>query len=142
VPEERPIQRRRLLWVGPLTVLAAIGAVLVVRMAAVAALRLQPQTFQPLGWFFPIFDTLILVTAAVIVFVFVARSANTPIRTYRRIALAALVLSMIPDLRIHARRPELFTWPRTSALMLMHLVAWRVTVTMLTKLTTCSKSED
>ena len=138
--DERPIDLGRTIWVGPLTVLSAIGAVLVVRVGAVAALRLPPSTFQPLGWFFPIVDTLVLVTAAVIVFAFVARTAARPIRTYQRIALAALVLSMIPDLQIHARRPDLFTWPRTAALMIMHVAAWWVTVTMLTRLTTCSKS--
>jgi hypothetical protein len=62
-----------MLWIGPLTVLAAIGAVLVVRVTAVALLHLPPEGFQPLDWFFPIVDTLILGTAAVVVFAFVAR---------------------------------------------------------------------
>jgi hypothetical protein len=142
VPDEPAIDRGRLLWVGPLTVAAAIAAVLVVRVVAVAVLQLPPEGFQPLNWFFPIVDTLVLVTAAVIVFAIVASWAKTPIRTYEWIALAALAVSVVPDLQIHARRPELFTWPRTSTLMIMHVVAWRVTVTMLTKLTRCSKSAD
>jgi hypothetical protein len=105
-------------------------------------LSLPPEGFQPFGRFFPIFDTVVLVSAAVIVFTVVAGFAKTPVRTYRRIALVALVLSMIPDLLMHARRPNLFTWPRTSALMVMHVVAWWVTVTMLSKLAVCSKSAD
>ena len=120
---------------------SAIVAVQVVRAVAIATLQLPPEGFQPFGWFFPIFDTVALVSAAVIVFTVVAGFATTPIRTYRRIALAALALSMIPDILIHARRPDFFTWPRTSALMIMHVAAWWVTVTMLATLTSCSKSK-
>ena len=118
---------------GPLTILAAIGAVLVVRVAAVAVLH-PPATFQPLNWFFPIFDTTVLVTAAVIVFVVVAFAAASPIRVYQRIALAALFVSFIPDLRLPGRWPGA-TWPLAVALMAMHVVAWATTVTMLTRLT-------
>jgi hypothetical protein len=138
VPDEPAIDRRRILWAGPLTIASAIAAVQVVRAAAIATLQLPPEGFQPFGWFFPIFDTLVLVSAAVIVFTVVAGFVKTPVRTFGRIALVALVLSMIPDLLMHARRPDLFTWPRTSVLMIMHVVAWWITVTMLTKLT-CSK---
>jgi uncharacterized protein DUF6069 len=141
-PEEPAIDRRRILWAGPLTIAAAVAAVQVVRAAALATLSLPPEGFQPFGGFFPVFDTLVLVSAAVIVFTVVAGFAKTPVRTYGRIALVALVLSMIPDLLMHARRPNLFTWPRTSVLMIMHVVAWWITVTMLAKLTACSKSAD
>jgi hypothetical protein len=92
---------------GPLTILSAIGAVLVVRVAAVAILG-PPSTFLPLNWFYPIVDTTVLVTAAVIVFVVVAFAAANPIRLYRRIALAALFVSFIPDLRPGRWRA---TWP-------------------------------
>ena len=142
VPEEPAIDGRRILWAGPLTIAAAIAAVQVVRAAALAMLSLPPEGFQPFGRFFPIFDTLVLVSAAVIVFTVLTGFAKTPVRTYRRIALVALVLSMTPDLLMHARRPNLFTWPRTSALMVMHVVAWWVTVTMLSRLTACSKPAD
>ena len=140
-PEGSAVDARRILWAGPLTVFAAVVAVLAVRIAAVAVLELPPDGFQPLGWFFPIFDTVVLVSAAVIVYAIVARSSKSPIRTYGWIALAALAVSMIPDLQIHFRRPDFFTWPRASVLMTMHVVAWFVTVTLLTKLT-CSKPAD
>ena len=139
--DERPVDFSRIAWAGPLTVVTAIAANVVVRLAAVATLSFPPEGFLPLGWFFPIFDTLVFVTAAVGVFALVARFAKAPIRTYWWIALAVLALSMIPDLRTHARRPDWFTWPRTAVLMTMHVVAWWVTVTMLARLTTCSKSE-
>ena len=142
VPDEPAIDRRRILWAGPLTIVAAIAAVQVVRAAAIATLPVPAEGFQPIGWFFPIFDTLVLVTAAVIVFAVVAGFARAPVRTYGRIAFVALLLSMIPDVLMHSRRPHLFTWPRTSALMIMHVAAWWVTVTLLTRLTACSKSVD
>jgi hypothetical protein len=143
MPDHPVVNARRILWAGPLTVAAAVLGVLVVRIAAVATLDLPPppDTFLPLGWFFPIFDTVVLVTAAVIVFAIVARVSTSPVRAYWWIAFVVLLLSMIPDLQIHRRRPDLFTWPRTSVLMGMHVVAWLITVTLLTKLT-CSKRAD
>ena len=142
MPDRQTVDARRILWAGPLTVVTAVVAVVAIRLAAVAVLELPEEGFQPLGWFFPIFDTVVLVTAAVIVFTIVARLTQTPARTYWWIALVALGLSMIPDLQMHNRRPNLFTWPRTSVLMSMHVVAWWITVTMLTKLTSCSKRAD
>jgi hypothetical protein len=133
VPDEQTIDRGRILWVGPLTILSAIGAVLVVRVAAVAVLQ-PPATFLPLSWFFPIFDTTVLVTGAFIVFVVVVFAAVNPIRLYRRIAFVALFVSFIPDLLLPGRWPGA-TWPLAGALMTMHVVAWATTVTMLTRLT-------
>jgi hypothetical protein len=55
------IQLRRLLWAGPLTVLASILGVLIVRFLAV--LILHPNPAPPsLGWVFPTMFTLVLVT--------------------------------------------------------------------------------
>jgi hypothetical protein len=133
VSDQQAVDRARILWVGPLTILSAISAVLAVRVAAVAVLN-PPATFLPLNWFFPIVDTTVLVTAAVIVFVVVAFAAANPIGLYRRIALAALFVSFIPDLLLPGRWPGA-TWPLAGALMAMHLVAWATTVTMLTRLT-------
>ena len=77
----------------------------------------------------------VLVTAAVLVFAVVARVAATPVRTYRRIALGALLLSLIPDLLLPGSGAPGATWPAISALMVMHVVAWWITVQMLTRLT-------
>ena len=141
MPEAR-VDLRRLVWAAPITVLGAVVAVLLVRAVSLLVLELPPEGFQPLGWFFPIFDTVVLVSAAVLVFALVARLSRTPARTYWWIALAALALSMVPDLLMHTKRPNLFTWPRTVTLMIMHVAAWWVTVTLLTRLTACSKSVD
>jgi hypothetical protein len=122
----------RLYWVGPLTVLASVAAVLTVRVAAVALLHPDP-TFAPLFWAPPIIDTIFLCGAAVFVFMFVASWTTRPIRTYKTIAAVALILSFVPDFAIvRAGVP----WSLALVLMVMHVVAWAVTVTMLTRLTT------
>ncbi len=126
------INLRRLWVVGPLTVLASIAAVLVVRITAVSILG--PSEFAPLDWEPPIVLTAVLVTAAVLVFAVVASLATTPLRTYRRMAFVILVLSLVPDFLLPGSEPGA-TWPAVSALMVMHVVAWWVTVQMLTRLT-------
>ena len=131
---EAEIDPRRLLWAGPLTIVAAIAAVLLVRRAALLVIDL-PQRFAPLAVFPPIIDTFVLVAAAVIVFAFVAGTTGNPLRRYRRIAFAALLVSFIPDLMLPGRWPSA-TWPLAGVLMTMHVAAWWVTVTLLTKLTT------
>src|SRR5229473_3695969 len=88
------VDLRRLWWVGPLTILAAIVAVLAVRVVAFAVLDLSPE-FLPLAWGALIVFTLVLVAAGVLVFAVVARLATRPIQMYSRIALGALIVSMI-----------------------------------------------
>ena len=133
------IDLRRLWVVGPSTVLASIAAVLVVRIAAVSIL--EPTEFPPLDWEPPIVFTAVLVTAAVLVFAVVARLATTPLRTYRRIAFVVLVLSLVPDFLLPGSDPDA-TWPAVSALMVMHVAAWWVTVQMLTRLTVRAVSQN
>ncbi len=123
------IELRRLWWIGPLTVGAAIIAVLAVRVIAFLTLDLSPE-FPPLGWGGPIIFTTVLVTLGVLVFAAVARLAADPIRLYRRIAFGALVASMIPDLYLPGSGPGA-TWTAVLVLMVMHVVAWWTTVTIL-----------
>jgi hypothetical protein len=77
-----------MLWVGPLTVLASIAAVVVVQALAVVLLS-PPSTFEPLGQNLvqiqalrrssvPIIFTPVLVSGAVLVFVIVSREAIHP----------------------------------------------------------------
>ena len=130
---EREVDPRRLAWVGPLTIMSSIAAVLIVRSVALRVVS-RPPRFAPLGIGPPIVDTAVLVAAAVIVFAVVAGTSANPCRLYRRIALAALVTSFIPDLLLPGRWRGA-TWAIAAALMTMHVAAWRVTVTMLTTLT-------
>jgi hypothetical protein len=79
-------------------------------------------------------STALFVSAAVLVFAVVAREAIDPVRTCQRIALAALVLSFIPDMILgYSSRPATSRWPIAGVLMTRHAVARAVTVAMLTR---------
>lgn len=127
------LQTKKLWWAGPLTVLAAILGVLVVRMIAVT---LIPPPYLPgLGWVMPIILTTILCTGAVLVFAVVARFAKNPIRTYLIISAVFLVISFVPDLLVANAPMPGAGWPSSIAEMMMHVVAGFITVYMLIKLT-------
>jgi hypothetical protein len=76
------IQLKKLWWVGPLTVLSAVVGVLIVRSIAMAIL---PPPYAP-GLemiFIPIFLTVVLCTAAVLVFDYVDDHARCSRFYYR-----------------------------------------------------------
>ncbi len=129
------VRLARLLWLGPLTVLASILGVLIVRVLAVAILQPNPVPMS-LGWASPVILTLVLVTGAVLVFALIARFAKNPIRTYQVIALVVLLLSFLPDIGFAGSPMPGANWPNAVALMIMHIVAWGICVTMLAKLST------
>ena len=129
-----PIQLRKLWWIGPLTVLASIVGVLIVRVISVAILQPDPEPMA-LGWMAPIVFTLVLCVGAVLVFALVARFAKNPIRTYQIIAFVVLLLSFWPDFVFATAPIPGANWPNAIALMVMHVVAWAITVQMLVKLT-------
>ena len=131
-----------MLWVGPLTVLASIAAVVVVQALAVVLLS-PPSIFAPLGQNLvqiqalrrssvPIIFTALLVSGAVLVFVIVSREAIHPLATYRRIAFGVLLVSFIPDVAV--AMSSAFGWPLATVFMVMHVAAWVPCVTILTKL--------
>jgi hypothetical protein len=135
-PQDSPavIEVSKIGWVGPLTIVCSVGAVLVVRIVAVAMLRPDPA-FTPLGWAFPIIDTAVLTTGAVLVFGAIASTAATPIRTFRRTAGVIVTLSLLPALATAFSASWGGSWPNSLALVMMHLAAWAVCVRMLTTLT-------
>jgi len=128
------IQLKKLWWVGPLTVVAAIIGVLIVRVIAMAIL---PPTYAPgLAMIaIPIILTLVLCTGAVIVFALVGRFAKNPIRTYLIISSVFLVVSFLPDIAAVSMPMPGAGWPYSITLMIMHVVAGFITVYMLIKLT-------
>jgi uncharacterized membrane-anchored protein len=130
-----PVQLKKLWWVGPLTVLAAILGVLIVRMIAMAIL---PPPYAPgLDMIaLPIGLTVILCTGAVVVFALVGRFAKNPVRTYLIISSVFLVISFLPDLAAVSAPFPGAGWPYSITLMIMHVVAGFITVYMLIKLTT------
>jgi hypothetical protein len=124
----------RLLWVGPLAIVASILANLLLRQIAVAALRPDP-VFQPLTFGPPIALTALGVLGAVIVFGLVARFARDPIPLFRRIALVVLIVSFVPDILMLVTNTPGATVANVLVLMLMHVVAWAISVELLTRLT-------
>jgi hypothetical protein len=133
IGSSQKVQLRRLLWVGPLTVLVSILGVLIVRVVAVAILQPDPIPLS-LGWVIPIISTIVFVIGAVLVFALVSRFAANPIRTYQIIAFIILILSFVPDVvfvQVHFLNS---TWPITIPLMVMHVVVWGICVSMLSKL--------
>jgi hypothetical protein len=141
------IELRRLNWIGPLTVLSSVTVVHLVRFVAVALLHPEP-TFMPLNVLPPTVDTLVFVTWAVFVFRRVVSGRPGPfwgllgarffilgpIHAYRAIALRVLLISFLPDIGLALLHRA--AWTYAFALMSMHIAAWAVCVSMLTKLTT------
>jgi hypothetical protein len=129
------ISFRRLLWVGPLAVLASVIANVLVSITTVALVGISPE-FEPLYLRPVIGFTVVGVLGAVLVFALVARFSRRPVRLFRRIALVVLLLSFMPDLSLLNASPYAGTTVQSViALMLMHVVAWLISVSLLTTLT-------
>jgi hypothetical protein len=128
------IQLNKLWWAGPLTVVAAIVGVLIVRAIAIAIL---PAPYAPglAMLMLPVILTLILCTGAVLVFALVGRFAKNPVRTYLIISAIFLLISFLPDLAAVSAPFPGAGWPYSITLMIMHVMAGFITVYMLIKLT-------
>ncbi len=139
VTSDHSIDLRRLYWVGPATVAAAVVAVRLLQVLAVAVL--SPPEISLLRSEEPAVFTAVLVAIAVVAFAIVASEATNPLRTYRQIAFVALIVSCLPDVALGfglVIRNE--GWPLAVVFILMHVAAWAVTVSMLTRLTTVPDS--
>jgi hypothetical protein len=144
---EIDVTLRRLAWVGPLTVLASIGAVLLVRALAIAVVHPEP-TFLPLTLTAAILDTIVLVSLAVFVFRLIVSGRNLPgpllalagarfltadrVTAFRLVAFRALLVSFVPDAFVAASSSGY--WRYGAALAAMHIAAWGACVSMLLKL--------
>jgi len=143
----------RLIWLGPVAVLASLAAVLMVRFIAVAVLQPDPS-FKPLTVLPAIVDTTVLVALAVLVFRQVVAGGGNfsgpllgplgllssglsfpldPIRAYKTLAVRVLLVSFLPDIAIAVTEPG--RWPYALALATMHVAAWAACVSTLTNLT-------
>jgi hypothetical protein len=124
----------RLLWVGPLTIVAAVLANAVLRLVAVALLQPDPS-FMPLTPMIPIVFTIAGALGAVIAYAIIGRTSRQPILLFRRVALIVLLLSFIPDvlLLLSGTMPGA-TVATVGVLMMMHVVAWAICVRLLTTL--------
>ena len=118
------------------TILGAVAANLVVRAAGLAAFDV-PLEFEPLAMAGPtVFLTVVGVTAGLGVAVAVDRRSARPVALFRRIVVAALLLSLLPDLwMLTEGGAEGFpgaTVPAVAILMAQHVAAaavvlWSVT---------------
>ena len=124
------INATALWWVGPLTVAAAVLLVFATRAVAVPLFGLNGD-FPPLTYGGLAFFTVPLVGLGVLVFAGCVKWSARPIPLYRRIALGALALSMLPDAWLPGNVPGA-TWPAAIALMIAHVAAWLPTVLILT----------
>ena len=127
------VSNRRLLWVGPLAIVAAVAANFVVRAIALAVLSV-PVDFLQLQSPSVVFFTVIGVLGAVIAFAIVGRRSRTPVRTYQIVAGVVLLLSFLPDIGLLLAGAPGATLPGVLVLMLMHVVAAVVAVGILTRL--------
>jgi hypothetical protein len=133
------VQLKKLWWAGPLTVLASILGVLLVR--ALARLVLPPPYAPGLEMLMlPIVLTLVLCTAAVLVFALVGRFARKPVLTYLIISVVFLIISFLPDIAAASMPFPGAGWPYAITLMVMHVAAGVITVLMLTRLTAVEKA--
>jgi hypothetical protein len=124
----------KLLVASLVALVGSVAANQLVRAIAVALLRPDPG-FMPLQVGPPIFFSVIGVLGAIGAYALIGRLSRRPVTLFRRVALATLLLSLVPDL-IMLVSPFIpgTTLPNVIALMLMHIVAWYITVQALTRL--------
>jgi hypothetical protein len=130
------VATERLLWVWPLTVLTSIAAVLLVRLFVIRIPGVRGDS-TPFGLIAPTVDTTILVSLAVLVFAAISAASDYPVRTFRRVAFGALLVSFGPLLV--ALPPMLGGPPAAFALMMMHIAAYIPCVTLLPMLLTMKR---
>ena len=128
--EAQELRVDRLRWAGPLTVLLSAGVVAVIREFAMT--MVQPDSrYIPLLRPFPIFDTVVLGTAAVLVFARFCRDNADPIAEYRRLAGRILLISFVPDVLLAVTHAFGGGWPEALWLMAMHVTVWAICITVL-----------
>jgi uncharacterized membrane protein len=114
------IDSSRIMRAGINSVFAALAANLILRFILGALLDL-PAEFPALQYPAIAFFTILGTSAGVLVFYLISRRAHNPIRTYWMVAMAALVLSIIPNIFMF------------GVLIVFHLVAGFTSVWVLTR---------
>ncbi|HYX48822.1 MAG TPA: DUF6069 family protein [Ktedonobacteraceae bacterium] len=90
----KPVALHKLFWVGPLTIVSAVLANLIIRSIAISIFGI-PETFQYLQSSTVIGSTVIFVLLALLAFVLVSHFARRPIQFYRMLALVVLGISFL-----------------------------------------------
>ena len=134
--QREQVSQRKLIWVGPLTLVSTLIVNLILRAIAVSIFGV-PETFQYVQAPYVIGSTIIFVLLALLVFVLVNRFAQHPIRFYRILAFVALCISFLsPVLALVG----LFPTPGMTlsifwTMIVMHSVSAIIVVGLLTTLT-------
>lgn len=136
-PTSNGVDRSKLLVAGLASVAAAVAANLIAFFIVRAFVDLPPD-FPPLTVGAIAFFTILGTGLGALVFAWLARRSATPVRTYVRIAVVALVLSVIPNF-LAAANPAMFPFPGGDAtaflvLTLFHVIAAVVSVVVLVRL--------
>jgi len=126
---------RKLVWVGPLTIVVATLVNLVIRSIAVAFFGV-PDGFTYLQAPFVIGSTVIFLVLALVAFILVGRFARRPVRIFRMLAVVALLVSFLNPIMALA---GLFPAPGMDlsifwTMIVMHTVTALITVSLLTTL--------
>ena len=126
---------RKLVWVGPLTILVAVLLNLVLRTLAVAFFGVSAG-FTYLQAPFVIGSTVVFLVLALVAFLLVGRFARRPVRFYRVLALVALVVSFLnPVMALVGLFPAPgMNLPTFWTMIVMHTVTAVITVSLLTRL--------
>lgn len=127
---------RKLIWVGPLTIVSTVIANLIIRTIAVSSFGV-PETFQYLQAPYVIGSTIVFVLVALLVFVLVNRFARRPIQFYRILAFVVLCISFLSPVMALV---GLFPAPGMTlsifwTMIVMHTVSAIIVVGLFTTLT-------
>jgi hypothetical protein len=126
---------RKLVWVGPLTIIIATLVNLVIRTIAVAFFGV-PDGFTYLQAPFVIGSTVVFLVLALVAFILVGRFARRPVGFYHILALVAVFVSFLNPVMALA---GLFPAPGMNlhifwTMIVMHIVTAIITVSLLTRL--------
>jgi ABC-type lipopolysaccharide export system ATPase subunit len=127
---------RKLIWVGPLTIVSTVIVNLIIRFIAVSIFGV-PETFQYLQAAYVIGSTIVFLLVALLAFVLVNRFARRPIRFYRILAFVVLCISFLSPVMALV---GLFPAPGMTlsifwTMIVMHLVSAIIVVGLFTTLT-------
>ena len=130
----RAVSRGRFALVGLGTVAAAVIANLLVYALGSAVVGYDPGFIVLANASGTILFTVVPAIVAVLLYAALMRFTSNPARIFTNIAVVVLIVSLIPDLTYIPSLPGA-TSGQTAVLMLMHVVAAVVIVSMLTRLT-------
>jgi hypothetical protein len=134
-----PEASRSLSWgryalVGLATVVAAVLANVLVYFIGSAVVGYDPLFIVLANVSATILFTVVPAIVAVLLYAILLRFSSNPARIFTNIAVVVLIVSLIPDLTYIPSVPGA-TPGQTAVLMLMHVIAAVVIVSMLTRLT-------